>query len=541
MEDHPTTGLGDTPVGVDIRPRRATTSVALVRPPVVVLPDSLAVHGPVPPIGLAYVAAAVRAAGHRVQFVDAPSEALEQWVPCRSPTGDELARIGLSPAEIVDRIQHDTEVIGITNMFHHEWPQVREIVALARERFPDASIVLGGENPTAFWRTMMAESPGIDCCVLGEGEATFVELLARLAEGRSLRGTGGVAYRDPATGEPVDEGLSERLSPSQLTTQPRPAWDLVPLENYWAHYPFLGVNRGRSMPVLGTRGCPYQCSFCSSPQMWTTRFTMREPEDVVDEIEDYARRYGVQNVNFVDLTAATNRKWILGLCDALERRVPGVSWQLPIGTRSEAIDAEVLQRLHDTGCRNIALCPESGSERMIEIFRKKVKLAHILESVRVANRIGVHTVVHIIIGHPDETWPDIWKSTRFLVRAALDGCSDAAVIQFCPYPGSEDFRRLVADGVLEVDEASYYVGLTRSSAAARSWNRRMSSRQLRWLQLGMLGVFYATAVLRRPRRVVEFVRAIATDQEETYLDQVVRTRRRNLTPVAADVHQGVHA
>jgi radical SAM superfamily enzyme YgiQ (UPF0313 family) len=178
---------------------------------------------------------------------------------------------------------------------------------------------------------------------------------------------------------------------------------------------------------------------------------------------------------------------------------------------------------------------------MIEIFRKKVKLAHILESVRVANRIGVHTVVHIIIGHPDETWPDIWKSTRFLVRAALDGCSDAAVIQFCPYPGSEDFRRLVADGVLEVDEASYYVGLTRSSAAARSWNRRMSSRQLRWLQLGMLGVFYATAVLRRPRRVVEFVRAIATDQEETYLDQVVRTRRRNLTPVAADVHQGVHA
>ena len=134
----------------------------------------------------------------------------------------------------------------------------------------------------------------------------------------------GVAFRDALAGEVVDTGLSIRMTKPELNTVgPRPAWDLVPLEKYWEHYPFFGVNRGRSMHVLGTRGCPYKCTFCSSPQMWTTKYVVREPEDVVDEIVEYVERYGVQNVNFVDLTAATNRKWTLGLCDALEARAPG--------------------------------------------------------------------------------------------------------------------------------------------------------------------------------------------------------------------------
>lgn len=535
MSDQSDTGAHGA-VRVELSPRPISARVTLIRPPVVVLPNSLAVHGPIPPIGLAYLAAAVRSAGHHVQLIDGPGEKMDQWVPFDTPHGA-VARIGLSPEEIVDRIDPASSIIGVTNMFQHEWPQVREIVALIEERLPDAFVVLGGENATAFREWILDEAPGVDCCVLGEGEQTMVELIGRVVAGVSLADMPGLLLRDGAGGESSDTGLASRMTKLDLDDFPRPAWDLVPLENYWAHYPFLGVNRGRSMPILGTRGCPYKCSFCSSPQMWTTRYVMRDPEDVVDEIVEYAEKYGVQNVNFVDLTAATNRKWIIGLCDALEARAPEITWQLPIGTRSEAIDPEVLQRLWDTGCRNISLCPESGSERMLEIYDKRVKLPHILESVRSAKQIGIWTVVHIIIGHPDETWGDVWKSTKFLVRAALEGCSDAAVIMFCPYPGSADFKRLVAEGELTVDEGSYYVGLLRSSSSSQSWNPRISSRQLRLLQLGMLATFYSVAMLRRPRRIFDFIRSLITDDEQTYLDQIVRTKRRNLTPVAgADAH-----
>lgn len=538
MHDHPgstadSTGGGAVRVSLTRPPtnQQRALRVTLIRPPVVVMPHSLAAHGPIPPIGLAYVAAAVRSAGHHVELIDAPGEALDQWEPFDTPVG-EVQRIGLRPEQIVERIDPAAHVVGITNMFQHEWPQVRALLPLVRERFPDALIVMGGENATAFRHWIMEQAPEVDVVVMGEGEATMIELLDRWSADQPIADLPGVVARDGADRRAVDTGLPTRLKATELDIAARPAWDLVPLEGYWAHFPFLGVNRGRSMPVLGTRGCPYKCTFCSSPQMWTTRYVMREPTDVVDEIVEYVRDFGVENVNFVDLTAATNRKWILELCDQLERRAPGVTWQLPIGTRAEAIDAEVLQRLWDTGCRNISLCPESGSERMIEVYDKRVKLPHILESVRNARAVGIWTVVHIIIGHPEERWSDVWKSTKFLVTAALEGCSDAAVIMFCPYPGSKDFQDLLDSGELEIDESAYYVGLLRSSSSNRSWNRRMSSRQLRLLQLAMLSVFYGTAMLRHPSRIGVLLKGLRGRGEETYLDQVVRTLRRNLTPAA---------
>jgi radical SAM superfamily enzyme YgiQ (UPF0313 family) len=531
-----------TTVKVDLtrRPRadRATTKVTLVRPPVVVLPGALATHGPTPPLGAAYVAAALREAGHPVQLIDGAGEAIGQWVEVDSPVGT-LHRIGLAPEEIVDRIPADADVVGITTMFLHEWPQVRDLAALIKEQRPNAMVVLGGENATAFSRWILAQSEAVDACVLGEGEATMVELADRLAEGASLRGLPGVALHADAEGEVQDNGLSPRIGKQELNGSPRPAWDLVPLDKYFAHYPFFGVNRGRSMQVLGTRGCPYKCTFCSSPQMWTTKYVVREPADVVDEIADYVERYGIENVNFVDLTAATNRKWTLGLCDALEERLPGIEWQLPVGTRIEAIDREVLQRIYDTGCRNITFAPESGSQRMLEVMDKRVKLDKVLDAVRDGNEIGLRTMVNIIIGHPAETWPDVRKSVGFLWRSAWAGCSDTAVMMFCPYPGSADFEALVESGEHEIDEAAYYVGLSRGSSAHRSWNEHMSARQLRLLQLFMISTFYLTSWLRRPKRAFAFFKAQLTGTEDTYLDQMVRTKRKNLQPVEADVESVV--
>jgi radical SAM superfamily enzyme YgiQ (UPF0313 family) len=286
------------------------------------------------------------------------------------------------------------------------------------------------------------------------------------------------------------------------------------------------------MNVLGTRGCPYKCTFCSSPQMWTTKYVVREPEDVVDEIVGYVEHYGISNVNFVDLTAATNRRWTLGLCDALEERAPGVSWQLPVGTRIEAIDREVLQRLWDTGCRNVTFAPESGSERLLEVMDKRVKLDKVLDAVREGNRIGLRTMINILIGHPEETWADLRKSVRFTLKAAWQGCSDTAVMMFCPYPGSADFDALVASGRHTIDEAAYYVGLSRGSAAHRSWNEHISARQLRLMQLVMIAGFYVTSWVRRPWRALAFLRAQLGGREDTYLDQMVRTKRKNLDHVS---------
>ena len=503
------------------------TLVTLVRPPCIVMPGALSTHGPTPPIGLAYVAAALRRAGHAVRLIDAPGEAMSQAEPFPSPVG-ELERIGLSTEEVVARIPPGTRLVGITNMFFHEWPQVREIAEAVKARDPHVIVVVGGENATATARWIIDSCEAVDCCVLGEGEATMVTLADRVAAGQPYGDVRGLALRSAMTNESVDTGLPVRITKAELRGAPRPAWDLVPLQTYWDHYPFFGVDRGRSMNILGTRGCPYQCSFCSSPQMWTTRYVVRDPEEVVDEIVDYVDAYGVENINFVDLTAATNRKWTLGLCDALERRAPGITWQLPVGTRIEAIDREVLQRIYETGCRNITFAPESGSERLLEIMDKRVKLPHVMEAVQDGHAIGLHTTINILIGHPAETWSDLRRSAVYLVRAAWAGCSDIAVMMFCPYPGSADFDQLVESGRHALDDAAFYVGLSRGSASHRSWNPHMSARQLRLIQLALISAFYVTSMSRRPRRIVDFVRSQFAGSEETYLQQMVRTKRKKV-------------
>jgi len=151
--------------------------VTLIKPPTVVNMGSLSFNNSVPPLGLAYISAIAKAAGHTVQVIDAPGEDIETFHPVRDGSGSLFAH-GLSVPEVVDRIDPSSTVVGITHMFVHEWPLIKDLIGSIRARHPRMFIVVGGETPTAFWWRMLDESPELDCCVLGEGEVTFEELLA---------------------------------------------------------------------------------------------------------------------------------------------------------------------------------------------------------------------------------------------------------------------------------------------------------------------------------------------------------------------------
>jgi radical SAM superfamily enzyme YgiQ (UPF0313 family) len=99
-----------------------------------------------------------------------------------------------------------------------------------------------------------------------------------------------------------------------LDDLPLPAWDLFPLENYLSEGHGWGVNRGRSMPIVASRGCPYQCTFCSNPNMWTTRWVVRKVDNVIEEIVLYINKYNATNFDFQDLTAIVKKDWIKDFC-----------------------------------------------------------------------------------------------------------------------------------------------------------------------------------------------------------------------------------
>jgi len=451
-----------------------------------------------------------------LQVLDAAAEGLDRRHPLSSPIGP-LVLIGLNVQEIVERLDPAIQVVGISHMYLHEWPIVRALAELLKATRPQIKIVLGGENATSFWPWIFRQSGAVDYCVRGEGERTAVVLIRALLDGRDPGTIPGVASARTGLGPAVQRCRN----PEDL---PGPAWELLPLVNYLAVADGFGVNRGRAMPILASRGCPYDCTFCSAPEMWTRLYRTRPPGQVVQEMKSYVQRYAAQNFNFCDLTAILHKDWILEFCRHLQAEGLKVTWQLPSGTRSEALDDEVLRAIHAAGCRNLTYAPESGSTRMLRVFRKRVNLGRMVESIRTASRVGLVARVNVIIGHPDEEMADLWASFRLLMRCAWAGARDAAVMVFTPYPGSRDFDRILQEQNLEVDDLYCYTALARGGRLQATFNPSMGRRFLLAAQKTMLVTFYTVALARNPRRLFGALLSLMTGREETQLDQFLRTR-----------------
>lgn len=483
--------------------------VCLVRPPSII--SALSYIGSLtPPIGLAYLAGSLRAAGHRVTLIDGVGENPMHATPL--PPDNMLVARGLSFDEVVERIPADADLIGISVMFSSEWPSIRPLVRMVGRKFPHIPYVGGGEHFTAAPDLSLAECPEIGVLVIGEGEEAMVEIADAVAAGRPLDDIAGLVLRAP------DGSL--RRTPRRgriraIDQIPEPAWDLVPLENYLSNGLTYGVARGRSMPMLASRGCPYQCTFCSNAAMWGTRWIARDPTLLVDEIERHKSRYAISNVDFYDLTAIVKRTWILDFCKLMVARGIDITWQLPSGTRSEAIDREVAHWLYKAGCRNMNYAPESGSLRTLTAIRKKVDLNRLLDSLRGCVAEGLNIKINIILGLPDETPGDMLRTLLFLVRLSWAGAHDVSVGAFAPYPGSELYEQLVKDGVIEHSDDYFrrlaYVDISE----VRSYCRTVSAKALKRWVWAAFAVFYGTNYLFRPWRAWRTLRNVLTNRHES--------------------------
>jgi radical SAM superfamily enzyme YgiQ (UPF0313 family) len=420
--------------------------LCLIRPAEGVSLGALTSTTPTLPLGLAYLASSVRAAGHEIQMIDAVGEA-----PDRITQHDQLHAIGLDNAQVVARIDRDADLIGVGNMFSHNWPLARELLHQIREAFPHTPLLIGGENPTSLPELMLRDGP-VDVCAMGEGEETLPELIEAFSQGGSLDEVAGIACRRP-------DGSVHRTPRRQrirdIDDIPWPAWDLFDIEAYTRHHYTSGLQVEKdlsSVPILATRGCPYECTFCTSPNMWTRTYVTRDPKDVVDEMEYYVREYGARNFPFQDLTAILHKDWILRFCRELIDRGLAVHWQLPSGTRSEAVDEQVAPLLMQSGMAHMAYAPEAGSRRIRKAVKKRVVAERFYESVRATIKAGLHVQAFFVMGFPEEERRDLRETLKMLAKLAWMGVKDAAVSHYMPYPGSEMYDRLVARGKVDTSD-----------------------------------------------------------------------------------------
>lgn len=481
-----------------------------------------------PSLALAYLGGYVRAHGYDCRVVDALADGLDRYWPV--PGYPELLGQGLTFEEAIDRIPGESEVIGFSIMFSAEWPVQRDFVTAVRRRFPRALLVAGGEHVTALTEYSLRDCPALDVCVRGEGEHTFLEVLEAVRQGRPVGETVAHIGWRTADGEPRINGALPRIT--DLASIPWPHWPDGYLEKFWSAGKAFGIQSARDMPMLASRGCPYQCTFCSNPAMWTTRYVLRDPDEVVAEIKHYVAKYDITAVQFYDLTAIVKKSWTLSFCQKLLDNDIALNWSLPSGTRSEALDAETLGMLKKTGCNFIVYAPESGDVETLRVIKKKVKLDRLNSSILAANRLGLITRANLLIGFPHETRRQILETIRYGLFLAWHGVDDVGISLFSPYPGTEIFDDLLARSVISLDDDYFMTLSSRWIKNQIAVNPRVGPRELALYRLGFMLINYTIGYLRYPGRIVRTIRNVFfRNQAATNFEHFLKNAFRKFRPL----------
>ena len=528
-----TVGIGDALSAYANPEPQLCRVVTLVAPPLYFSKNSYSTPLTMP-LGLAYLGAVLERAHYRVKIIDCPGGDANH---ISLISNGRFKVLGLDEQRSIELIDRDTDIIGVSIMFSQEWPQVRDYINRIRRAFPHAKIIVGGEHPTAMSEYTLRDCPAIDYVVRGEGELTLLEVVSLLRSGKPVQGVSGVAYL--ADGNFLQPPLSPRLA--DIKQMPWPAWHLIDVEPYFQPNFTMGISHGRNIAMLATRGCPYQCTFCSNPSMWTTRYVMRSVSEVVDEIVDHITKYRVNNIDFYDLTAIVKRDWILEFIAELEHRSIRISWQLPSGTRSESLDEEVIKGLARTGCEFLVYAPESGSQDTLDMIKKRVNLQNLQKSIAIAVKNGITTKVNFIIGFPFESRVDIFKTLLFVWKLALMKVHDCNISAFAPYPGSELFDELQRENAFgKIDDEYFATLMTQFDfTVTKTFCRHVRSWEILFYRVAGMMIFYVLSYLRSPGRLVRLVKSIFQIRfqprslfEQRVYDLIVRAKRTLFTKEA---------
>lgn len=490
--------------------------VTLIRPPVLLPIGSVTAHQGVPPLGLAYLGATLRKHGHKVNYIDSFGEKINSF--SESSIKGVLVN-GLTISEIIERVPISTKMIGISCMFSNEWFYSEQLIIELKNKYPTIPIVVGGEHITADFEHVLRSNLHIDIAILGEGEEKLLSLVNSIEQNISLSKIKGIAYFEKDLNKVVITDKIERIK--NIDSIPWPDWNGIPLSSYLELGLGMASQNKRSYPTLASRGCPYQCTFCSSPQMWGTRWISRNIDDLIFEIQTAKSQYNVSHIEFYDLTAIINAEWIKNFCQRLIQENLGLSWSLPSGTRSECLTKEVVRLLKKSGCIKLTYAPEAGSRKILKKIKKKVDLNRMLKSMSYSVQEGIIVKSNIIFGFPEQTLMDVVYTFIFLFKLAFIGTHDVTCFSFSPYPGSELFSKLIEEGKIQRDDlynSFLSMNVYNSPLNMRSWSDDIPHFFIPLLTLGGMSFFYGVQFLLRPYRFFKLLKNFITNKPETMLD-----------------------
>jgi radical SAM superfamily enzyme YgiQ (UPF0313 family) len=438
------------------------------------------------PLALAYLAgAALQHTGWHVRAFNADFTPACQPMRVRYLAGRGYHRYlaGLrGPSPVWDQTEaalraYRPRVVGISAKTQN-FASACRVARLAKIVDPGVIVVVGGPHPSMAAEAVLRQ-PDIDAAVCGEGEQTLVEFLRAVEAGGDLGQIAGLAWRD--------RGVIRLNPPRPLLTD----LDAMPFPHQVAprvlqdfdQYPPGALNH-----VFAARGCPFNCWFCGSRNIWTRRVRVRSPRNIAAELAGL-QRLGVASAHFDDDTFGVNPAHIHATAAAIAHHCPGMRFTCEL--HAKLVHADLLAALKTAGCTGVQLGVESGSDAMLKRIRKGATIREILDAAHLIKRHGLRLEAFFIIGFPEETEATLAQTVHAMHQIPSDRLIYSV---FTPYPGTESFTFCLERGL--VDE-SFDVALYNHQSPANCFCLHIPRRRFRTLARRV-----ETLVDRKNRRAV---------------------------------------
>ena len=356
------------------------------------------------PLGISYLTAVLEQNGYEVDVIDC-----------------QVSRP--SQKELEDKFKSlNPDIVGVTAATVTYFPAL-QILKAAKAAVPNCVTMIGGPHVTVLDKRTFTESSDVDIVVRGEGEQTMLELARLVSDGnlKSLSEVAGITFKRNGKVFPAPN----RSFLEDIDVLPYPAHKHFDVSRY-------RINGKLYMPIITSRGCPFNCAFCLASKMCGRGFRARNPSKVVDELEWLRDTFGAGAFAFYDDTFTFDLGRAIAICDEMKARKFDLPWDCR--TRVDKVSKELLTKLRSTNCQLIHFGVESGSQQMLNTMRKGTTVEQNANAIRLAKESDVLVAISLVIGYPGETPEMLQQTIDFIHKTKPDY---VYMCEAVPYPGTQ--------------------------------------------------------------------------------------------------------
>jgi len=367
-----------------------------------------------PPLGIGYLSSYLKSFGHNVILIDALKD-------------------NLNETDILRILQNNAiDILGITclSSFFNE---VVNLSLFVKEHRKNTKVIIGGIHPTFLPYQTLLESK-CDYVVCGEGEKALKMLLDNNLDNNGIRGV--YSLNELKSEETPFEKAEPILALDDL---PFPDWEQMAPDTYPVAPIGVFVKKTPVGVVMSSRGCPYPCKFCASPNFYDRKIRFRSAENVVNEIKLLVDKYHCKEIHFADDNLTMNRQHAMDICEIIMKNNIKVHWSCPVGLRADKIDDELVKTMKKAGFYACALGIESSNAKILKDMKKGKDINAVENAIRILRKNKIEVTGNFIFGFPGETKESIKETINFALKSQLTRANFAVMSIL---PGCDLFKEL---------------------------------------------------------------------------------------------------